>query len=794
MLRNYFKIALRNISKHKVFSVINIGGLAVGMAVVILIGLWMWDELSYNKHFQNYDRLARVMQNQTFNGVKGSQTSVPFPLGEELRDKYGSDFKHVVMGSGEWGHVITSGDKMIIQTGAFFEPAITEMLSLNMKKGSRAGLTDPSSILLSETAAKAIFGDADPMNKMLKLDNKYTVKVTGVYEDLPYNSDFKELNVIAPWKLYIDHQEWSEKKTNPWRRNSFAAYAQIADNADMIKVSAKIKDAKLNKVTKADAAFKPEIFLHPMSKWHLYSKFENGVSVGGRITFVWLFGIIGVFVLLLACINFMNLSTARSEKRAKEVGIRKVAGSERWQLILQFFSESFLVVLCAFALSLLLVQLTLPLFNNIADKKLDVLWSNPLFWFMGLGFCLFTAILSGSYPALYLSAFQPVKVLKGKLRVGRLASLPRQVLVVLQFTVSITLIIGTIVVFKQIQYAQDRSVGYNRDGLVIVPIRTPSVLKHYDALRNDLIKSGAVTEMSQSSNPTTGVWAINNGYVWKGMQPGEQGNFGTVAVSHDFGKTIGWQIKEGRDFSREFPSDTSAIILNEAAAKFMNFKNPVGEIIKCDGRPYQVIGVIKDMVMDSPYSPVLRTVFMLDYGWVNIFNLKLSTHVDSKVAISKIETIFKKYDPESPFEHRFINEEYAKKFSDEDRIGKLASLFALLAIFISCLGLFGLASFVAEQRTKEIGVRKVLGATVFNLWRLISKDFVLLIVISFFIAAPLAYYFMTGWLQRFDYRTGISWWIFAGAGVSAIIITLITVSYQAIKAALANPVKSLRTE
>ncbi|MND69838.1 Macrolide export ATP-binding/permease protein MacB [compost metagenome] len=698
------------------------------------------------------------------------------------------------MASGENGHVITVGDKVLIQTGGFFEPAIAEMLSLKMLKGTRNGLADPSSILLSASAAKAFFGDTDPINKMLKIDNTHSVKVTGVYENLPYNTDFKELNFIAPWKLYIDNEEWIEKASNPWRRNSFSAYAQIADNADMTRVSAKIKDVKLNKVTKADAAFKPVVFLHPMDKWHLYSKFENGISVGGRITFVWLFGIIGAFVLLLACINFMNLSTARSEKRAKEVGIRKVAGSERWQLILQFFCESFLIVLFAFVLSLVLVQLVLPMFNGVADKRLSILWSNSLFWSLCIGFCMLTALLSGSYPALYLSSFQPVKVLKGKLRTGRLASLPRKVLVVLQFTVSITLIIGTVIVFRQIQYAQDRSVGYNRDGLVIVPVRTQSVLKHYDALRNDLVKSGAVMEMSQSSNPTTGVWAINNGYEWKGMQPGDQGNFGTVAISHDFGKTIGWQIKTGRDFSREYPSDSSAIILNEAAVKFMNLKNPVGEIVKCDGKSYQVIGVIKDMVMDSPYTPVFRTVFMLDYSWVNIINVKLNPALDSKEALSKIGAIFRKYDPEAPFEYRFIKEEYSIKFSDEDRIGKLASGFAMLAILISCLGLFGLASFVAEQRTKEIGVRKVLGATVFNLWRLISKDFVLLVIISFFIATPLAYYFMSGWLQRFEYRTEMSWWIFVFAGLAAILITLLTVSYQAIKAAIANPVKSLRTE
>ncbi|POY38560.1 ABC transporter permease [Solitalea longa] len=794
MLRNYIKIALRNLSRHKVYSFINIGGLAVGMAVAILIGLWIWDELSFNKSFKNYDKIAAVWQNQTFNGFKGTQRAVPYVLGDEIKAKYGSDFKYVTMCSWEGEHALSYKDKKLLPRGNFFEPQVTEMLSLTMLKGSRDGLKDPSSILLSASLAKSFFGNEDPMNKVINFQNRFDLKVTGVYQDLPYNSEFTNLKFIIPWKKFIDDQHWEEKETNPWRNNSFICYAQIADNADMEQVSKKIKNVKLNKVTKEDAAFKPEIFLHPMRNWHLYSNFENGVNNGGRITFVWLFGIIGLFVLLLACINFMNLSTARSEKRAKEVGIRKAVGSLRSQLISQFFSESLLVTLFSFVLALVIVQLSLPLFNGIADKKMQILWANPLFWILCITFSLFTGIVSGSYPALYLSSFQPVKVLKGKLRAGRLASIPRKVLVVIQFTVSIVLIIGTAIVFRQIQHAQNRPVGYSREGLIYVPIFSETICSHYNALRDDLLKTGMVTEMAQSSNPSTDLWAVNNGYEWKGMQPGEQGNFGTVAVSHDFGKTIGWQLKEGRDFSRVYPSDTTAMIINEAAASFMHLKNPVGEIVKCDGQPFKVIGVVKDLVMTSPYEPVFRTVFMLNYNWASVFNIKINPDKSTKEALAAIEVVFKKYDPGSPFQFRFIDQEYASKFNDEQRIGKLASIFAVLAIFISCLGLFGLASFMAEQRTKEIGVRKVLGATVFNLWGLLSKDFVLLMVISLVFSTPFAYYFMSQWLQKFQYRMEISWWIFALAGIVAVGIALLTVSYQAIKAALANPVKSLRTE
>ena len=413
MIKNYFKIAWRNLLKSKWYSLINIGGLAVGLAVAILIGLWIHEELSFDRQYKNYDRLAQVMQNQTFNGETGSQTAVPYLMGEALKKDYANDFKQVSMSSWTGDHILASGEKKLTKSGNFFDPPVIEMLSLKMLKGSTASLNDSKSVILSASTAKAIFGDTDAIDKILKIDNRFEVMVTGVYEDLPENSSFNKLTFIAPWKLFIDSSLWSEKFSNPWRANAYQTFVQLADNADMTKVSAKIKDVKLKKVTPQDAAFKPLVFLHPMSKWHLHSEFKNGVITGGRIEFVWLFGIIGFFVLLLACINFMNLSTARSEKRAKEVGIRKAIGSQRGQLVKQFFSESLLIAVIAFIFSLLLVQLTLPFFNNIADKKITILWSSPYFWMSGIAFTIVTGFLAGSYPALYLSSFQPVKVLKG---------------------------------------------------------------------------------------------------------------------------------------------------------------------------------------------------------------------------------------------------------------------------------------------------------------------------------------------------------------------------------------------
>ncbi len=793
MFKNYFKIALRNLVKNKVSSIINIGGLAVGMAVAMLIGLWIYDELSFDKQFKNHKQIAQVIQNVSNNGEKDTWHNVPFPLGEELRKSYAGDFKNVIMTTGAGDHILSFNEKKLTTSGGYFEPGVVEMLSLDMLKGTGNGLKDPSSILLSKSSAKAFFGNDDPIGKVLKIDNNLTVGVAGVYEDLPTNSSFAEVNFIAPWELFATSNDL-KSNTNPWRCNCYTSYAQVADNADMNKVSAKIKDVKIKKVNKDEVFHKPQLFLFPISKWHLYSEFKNGINTGGRIQYVWLFGIIGVFVLLLACINFMNLSTARSEKRAKEVGIRKSIGSLRLQLIFQFFCESLLVVALAYVLSLVLVFLALPFFNDVSGKKMSIMWSNPFFWLLGVGFSIITGLISGSYPALYLSSFKPVKVLKGTFKAGRFAAVPRKILVVLQFTVSVTLIIRTIVVFSQIQFAQNRPIGYSRDGLIKVPMITGEIHNHFDVVKNELLKTGAVSEMSESGSPTTEVWSTNSGFEWKGKDPGLAVDFPNIEVSYDYGKTIGWQFLDGRDFSKDFLTDSTGFVLNETAVKFMGLKNPVGETVSWDGTPFKVIGVIKDMIVESPYAPVRPTLFHLSKDQGNIVLLKITSKTSARDALAKIETVFKKYNPEQPFEYQFVDEDYAKKFGNEKRIATLASFFAILAIFISCLGLFGMASFVAEQRTKEIGVRKVLGASVFGLWRLLSKDFVVLVIISLLIAIPLAYYLMHGWLDNYQYRTKISWWIFAVSGAGAILITLLTVSHQAIKAAIANPVKSLRSE
>lgn len=796
MFRSYFKIAFRNLIKNKGYTFINIAGLATGMAVALLIGLWIWDEVTYNQYHKNYDRLAQVWQHNLYNGVKRSQVSNPYVMAEEIRNNYGSDFKYVIQSTWNFGRVLTVGENKFNKSGMYWEPQVLDMLSIKLIYGTAEhALKDPYSILLSQTVAKTFFNDDDPTGQMVRINNKTDVKVTGVYEDMPHNSKFRDMSFIMPWELYIIESEWIKNMDDPWGSNFTQTWVQLADNADLELVSAKIIDVKLNKVDEGGRKYKPEVFLHPMSKWHLYSDFKEGKNVGGRIEFVWLFGFIGAIVLLLACINFMNLSTARSEKRAKEVGIRKSIGSMRSQLINQFFCESVVVALLAFVVSLGLVYLALPTFNEVAGKKLTLLWSSPIFWLVGLGFSLFTGIIAGSYPALYLSSFQPVKVLKGTFRVGRLASLPRQVLVVLQFTASIALIIGTIVVFRQIEFAKDRPIGYERNGLINVYLSTPEIHNHFEAVRNELKSLGAITEMTEAGSPTTQVWNSNGGFNWNGKDPALAVDFPNNGVNHEFGKTVGWKFTAGRDFSREFASDSLAFVINEATAKFLGFENPVGETLTWNETPYTIIGVIQDMIIESPYEPVRPSLWHIDRNDnVNLAIVKLNPDMSSHDALDKIKTVFMKHDPASPFNYEFVDIEYARKFSDEERVGKLASFFAILAIFISCLGISGLASFVAEQRTKEIGVRKVMGASVFNLWGMLSKDFVLLVGISLLLAMPLAWYIMYNWLQKYQYRSEIAWWIFAASAVGAVLITLLTVSYQSIKAAMANPVSSLRSE
>jgi putative ABC transport system permease protein len=793
MLQNYLKIALRNLVKNKVYSFINIAGLAVGMAVAMLIGLWMIDELSANKHHKNFDSIYQVMMFQTFDGHRGSQQQLPYPIGEELSTKY-PDFKAVAMCDWGSGHSLVMGNQKFSKVGHFLGEQGIDMFSLPILKGDRNPLKDPTSIVLTEELATTLFGNQDPIGKVLKMDNTIDLKVTAVVAKQPKNATL-QFDYLLPWLL--QEKMNPEIKNNTWGNNAFQVFVQLKDGVNPEKTNVNIKNVVLNhfkdnKLMQTNV--KPEVFLHSMAKWRLYSEFTDGINTGGFIKYVKLFGIFGLIVLLIACINFMNLSTARSEKRAKEVGVRKAMGSGREQLIGQFLSESLVISFIALGLALILVELVLPSFNTLTEKDVSLQLANPLFWGIMLVFTIFTGLLAGSYPALYLSSFNPVRVLKGTIRVGKSASLPRQVLVVLQFSFSIALMIGTVIIYQQIQHGKNRPIGFDSKGLISV-FSSADLVKNYDPLRTELLASGVVSSICKSSCPPYQTWSNNRGWSWKGSKPEDESVlFNTIASDYDYTKTVGIKLKAGRDFSREFASDSLGLILNEAAVKRMGLKEPIGEVVKWDGRSLKVIGVAPDMQMDSPFEIIRPTTIVFAKDWVNVICVRMNPNVSASAALKKIAPIFDKYNPGFPFDYQFTDDEYAKKFDYLKMIGDLSLAVAFLAIFISCLGLFGLASFMAEQRTKEIGVRKVLGATVLNITTLLSKDFLKLVIISIIIASPIAYFTMKNWLQEYEYRIEIGAGVFVLVMVVAIVIALSTVSYQAIRAGLANPVKSLRTE
>jgi putative ABC transport system permease protein len=795
MFQNYFKIGWRNLLKHKGHSFINIGGLAVGMAVTLVIGLWIYDELSFNKYHRNFETIAKVYRKQRWRGEVMANTQHVTGLGTLLKTEYGTYFENVVMvRAGVEDRVIAFGNKKFTQSGYFMQPEGGEMFSLKMNYGVQNGLKDMNSILLSESLAKKLFGDVDPTNQVVSMDAKMELKVTGVYEDLPKNSEFSEATYFAPLDLYLNG--WAT--LHDWDNYHMFIYAQIKPEVNFEKISASIKHAALPHLDAEHKDSQFELFLQPMAKWHLYSQFENGVSVTSeRLRFVWFYGLIGVLVLLLASINFMNLSTARSEKRAKEVGIRKSVGSQRGQLVQQFLGESFLVAVISFFISILVAWLSLPWFNNIADKNMMMPWTNINFWLGSIGFTLITGLLAGSYPALYLSSFKPIKVLKGTFKVGQAAKLPRRLLVIVQFTVSICLVIGTIVVYQQIQFAKNRPVGYSRDGLIELCPKSPEYAGKYDALRNELQRTGVVEEMAEANYSITNTLGWNGGFAWQGQT--FEPSFNTITVTHEYGKTIGWEFVAGRDFSREFPGDLRGVVINESALKILGLKNPVGEYLTWspggeDRGSFRILGVVKDMVKGSPFEPTDPSIIFLkenDQQWLYI---RINPFISASEALPKIQSVFTSLIPSVPFDYKFANEAYDAKFRSEERVGKLAGIFSLLAILISCAGLFGLASFIAEQRTKEMSIRKVLGASVSNLWRLMSKEFVILVIVSCAIAIPLSSSFMEKWLQQYAYRTGIEWNVFVITCIGALVITLLTVSYQALKAAMVNPVNSLKSE
>lgn len=794
MLKNHFILAIRQLRNSRIYSFINITGLSTGMAVALLIGLWMHDELTFNTSIPNYKNIAEVMRDVDYNGTRYAFGGGPLEMEAELKNKYGGDFKNVVLGTYPDNHVLILDGKSISVNGQFMSESVTQLLSLKIE-GNPNGLHDPHGIFLSSSTAKALFGNTNPIGHTLKMDSDILLTVTGVYTDLPQNTSFSNLQFIAAAPLFAAKKLPTLAPGNSWRvLNLFSVYVQIADNADINKINEKIRLLRRDKMDlatfNADRVYQ---FLYPMSRWHLYEALHLPES-RDKIQYVWLLGCIGGFVLLLACINFINLSTAKSEKRAKEVGIRKTIGSRRTQLIGQFFSESLLAVAFAAVFCLLWTQLLLPTFNGLTDKNLSIPWSNPWFWGTLVLTTGVTGVLAGVYPALYLSSFRPIETLKSTFRVGTGAARPRKVLVVGQFTISIGLIIGTMIVYRQIQYAQSRPIGYNKNGLLTIT-RTPGLEQHFQSFRRDLQAAGVITDAALVTSTPTEIMADDLRFNWAGKDPNHTPYIPISTTTPGYGKLIGWQLKKGRDFDPSLPTDSSAFILNEAAVRLMGFQHPLGQVIQWRDKPYRVIGVVADLLDQSPYQTPGPEIFHISgrqRNWAVV--LRVDPAIAMSAALDKIKTVYAQYEPLNPIEYKFTDQEYAKKFGDEVRIGRLSLLFTFFAVIISCLGLFGMASYMAEQRRKEIGIRKVLGASTFNLWRLLTKEFLQLVSLALIIATPLAAMGMHKWLQQFTWRTGLSWWIFAAAALGALLLTFITVSYQTVKAALANPTASLRSE
>jgi len=794
MIKNYLKIAWRNMLNNKVYSALNIVGLAAGMAVALLIALWVVNEYSYDKFLPDYKSLYQVELNFTDpHEGEHTQAAVSLPIADVLRKEY-PEVQYVAETDWMGSHDLLVGTKKLYMNGAAIGSDFLKMFQYHLVKGNKNDvLKDPFSIVLTESTAKALFGDADPMAKIVRIDNKYSLKVMGIMADVPKNSTL-QFNFLMPFSFNEATQDWMKKARTTYYNNSFQIFVQLKPGVNYTALAPKIRNIVYNGGPKMRPV-KPVVLLHPLEDWHLYSEFKNGKESGGFIDYVRMFSIIGILVLLIACINFMNLSTARSEKRAREVGVRKAIGSQRHDLIFQFLTESILITFIAFLLSIVFVQLVLPSFNALTGDEIGIPYGSPVFWFIMATYVLATGLLAGSRPAFYLSSFNPVKVLKGTIQVGKAAALPRKILVVLQFSCSIALIISTVIVYQQIQYAKDRPTGYSADRLVTTDM-SDDLNNHYDALRNDLLGTGLVESVAKASSPVTGIYWHTGIDKWPGQEPGELGiNVGGISITDSYFKTVGMKLSEGRDFSSEWSADTSNIIINEAAVRRMGLKEPLNQLVTFDGITGQarIIGVVKDALLESPFTPVEPTVFVHGRGG-NFIMYRLAKGVNTHDAIEKIGKIFDKFNPAYPFSSRFVDDEYNQKFNLEVLVGKLAAVFAGLAIFISCLGLFGLAAYVAEQRTKEIGVRKVLGASIAQVWLLLSKDFILLVMISCAIASPIALYFLNGWLLKYDYRISVGPGVFVLSAVAAIAITLITISFQAIKAALMNPVKSLRSE
>ena len=790
MIKNYFKIAWRNLLQNKTFSLINIFGLALGMTCSILIMLWLKDELKRDRFHANDQRLYRVMENQYYSGDISTFASSPGILAENIV----KDIPEIVMASQmlwEEEPLFTVNDKFDKEKGRYVQKDFLRMFSFKLAKGDAAtALARPDAVVLSKKLADKYFKDQDPIGKMIKIDSRDNVIVTGVLEEVPELSSLK-FDFLMSYDLWFKRNDWAKE----WGNNGPRCYVLLAPNASIDKVNAKIKGYIKTKNKESNV----DLFLQNYGESYLYSDWKNGKQNGGRIENVKIFTIVAIVILFIACINFMNLATARSLRRAREIGVRKVVGAGKRQLVAQFIGESMFVSLLAILVSLLLVVLILPAFNSFTDKHISINFGDPVFLLILLGLTIVTGIISGSYPALFMSTLRPIVVLKGILKFKAGATYFRKGLVVFQFALSIILILWMIVVFRQIAYIHNKDLGFSKENLLYMPLEG-QLGKNFLTFKDELLKQPGILNITSAQSSPLEVGSSTQGVRWPGKDTTKLILFSNNPITYDYVKTMGIELKGGRDFDPSYSLDTMNYLVNESAARKIGYKDPVGKELTMWGDKGMIIGLMKDFHHNSlkvPIEPLILRLFKPSWTAENGFwgNVIIRTEKGkTKQAIASMESTFKKFNPGFPFKYYFTDDEMMQNYKTELTTSKLSRYFAFLAIFISCLGLFGLVMFTAEQKTKEIGIRKVLGASVGGIIGMLSKDFLKLVLIAAAIAFPVAWWINYKWLQDFEYRINIGWWIFIVAGVAAILIALLTISFQSIKAALANPVKSLRTE
>ncbi|MBS1665626.1 MAG: ABC transporter permease [Bacteroidetes bacterium] len=789
MLKNFFKVALRSLWKQKGYSFLNIFGLAMGMTCSLLILLWIMDERSVDNFHAKGDRLYNVFERQYYDGKIESGYFTPGLLADEMK-KVLPEVEMAASHSWTGKNTFQVGEKIVKESGTNAGADFFRMFSFPLLEGkAETALAAPESIAISRKMAGHFFGSPQAaIGKAIRFNNRKELKIMAVYEDLPENASDRP-DYYINWKAFLDDNGWAKD----WGNNGPNTYLLLRKDADPVAFDRKITKFLDNYNKEQSKNFRIELGIQRFGDLYLHSNFKNGKTAGGRIEYVRLFSIVAIFILLIACINFMNLTTARSVKRAKEIGIRKVVGAVRPALVRQFIGEAILLSLFSVVLALVMVLALLPLFNQMTGKSIHFPFASSSFWLSLAALTLVTGMVSGSYPALFLSSFQPIRVLKGTMKFSAGAAWFRKGLVVFQFVLSIVLIVGTIVVSGQVNYIQSINLGYDRENVVTIPLEG-DLTKNYKLFKQQALQIKGITNVSRISDVPTDIGNGTGGLDWDGKDPNNMIMFTNAAIGYDLVKTMKIKMAEGRELSAEYPTDSVGYLLNEEAVHRMAIKDPVGKRLTMWGKKGTIVGVVKDFHFSSLHDPIKPLV--LRFGETDTYGMALVRvrGAETKGALKELERVCHELNPSFPFSSRFMDDEYRELYKSEAIVHDLSNCFAGLAIFISCLGLLGLAMFTAEQRTREFGIRKVLGAKVGTLFTLLSRDFLILVGVAFVVATPLAWWAMHSWLQNFAYHIQLEWWVFVMAGVMALAIALLTVSFQALKVAVANPVKSLRTE